>query len=289
LSPGPRYSLRAASDAYLIQNVTFSVSSDVLAGGTFTLSNAVNLSCENISRVGADYIVLGYEKVEYPGVPPQQITSVAITFVVPLARITTAGISSTGVSLLRYDGAAWRRLPTTLLGSSGGSATYAASSSGLSVFAVVVPVPIVIQTPSRSNGSSSTQVNGSGVPSGTGGVGVNQSGGLPPETQAAGSLVSKVSFWLVILLVLLLGGGLVDYFYYRRRRHEAHAAVTEAYSQAAVGQPATITDPAEVALEKLRGFIGRELARGHTKEQIRAVLLKAGWQVKVIDEELGRQ
>jgi cytochrome c-type biogenesis protein CcmH/NrfF len=102
-------------------------------------------------------------------------------------------------------------------------------------------------------------------------------------------LVSRSSFWLVIVFVVLLAGGLVDYVYYRRRRHQAHAALTEAYSQAAVGQPATITDSTAVALEKLRAFITRELARGHTKEQIRAVLLKAGWQAKVVDEELARQ
>jgi len=287
LSPGQRYTLRAVGDAYLIRNVTFSVSSEVLNGGTFTLSSTVNLSCENVSRVGPDYAALGYERIEYPGILPQQITTVAITFVVPLARITAAGGSPEGVSLLRYDGAVWKRLPTSFLGTSGGVTTYAATSPGLSIFAVALLAPKPrLATPTNASTNLSTLSNGSGMP-GAGSVGVNESGATPSSTAGAGFLMSKSSFWVVsVFFVLVVGGLLAGYFYYRRRRHAAHAALTEAYSQAAVGQPAALTDEVEVALEKLRAFITRELARGHTKAQIRAVLLKAGWQAKVVDREL---
>jgi hypothetical protein len=51
------------------------------------------------------------------------------------------------------------------------------------------------------------------------------------------------------------------------------------------GRSAAVAD-VDAALEKLRAFIARELARGHTKAQIRAVLLKAGWQAKIVDREL---
>jgi hypothetical protein len=44
----------------------------------------------------------------------------------------------------------------------------------------------------------------------------------------------------------------------------------------------------DAALGQLRAFIARELQRGHTRAQVRAVLLKAGWQAKVVDEELAR-
>jgi hypothetical protein len=191
---------------------------------------------------------------------------------------------------LRFDGASWRRLPTTLLGSSGGFATYVATSSGLSVFAVAVPAPTVSQPSGQSNASSnlSALANGSGTP-GAGGLGVNESAASPPTTESASFFTSRTSFWLVIVFVLLLGGGLVDYFYYRRRRHQAHAALTAAYSRAEVGHPAAIVDDREVTLEKLRAFIAGELARGHTKAQIRAVLLKAGWQATVVDEELAHR
>ena len=43
------------------------------------------------------------------------------------------------------------------------------------------------------------------------------------------------------------------------------------------------------AIASLRAFIAEELQHGHTKTQIRAALLKTGWQAKAVDEELARR
>jgi len=43
------------------------------------------------------------------------------------------------------------------------------------------------------------------------------------------------------------------------------------------------------ALDRLRVFIADELKKGYSRAQIRGVLLKAGWQEKVLDEELAKK
>jgi SOS response regulatory protein OraA/RecX len=43
------------------------------------------------------------------------------------------------------------------------------------------------------------------------------------------------------------------------------------------------------AIASIRAFIAEELQHGHSKEQIRAALLKTGWQAKIVDEELARR
>lgn len=53
-----------------------------------------------------------------------------------------------------------------------------------------------------------------------------------------------------------------------------------------VEQAAKTAVYAEDALAKLRSFIATEQAKGYSKEQIKAALLKSGWQEGVVDEEL---
>lgn len=43
------------------------------------------------------------------------------------------------------------------------------------------------------------------------------------------------------------------------------------------------------ALAALRSFAEKELRGGFSKQQVRAALLKAGWQAKVVDDELAKR
>ncbi|MFB6106234.1 MAG: NosD domain-containing protein [Halobacteriaceae archaeon] len=80
---------------------------------------------------------LGYLRVSHD-FADDTVASADVGVVVPRVALTAADAAPDGVALYRYHGAAWHRLPTSVVAAGADDVSVRAHSPGLSVFAVVV-------------------------------------------------------------------------------------------------------------------------------------------------------
>ncbi len=283
---GRSYHLSSPNNQFLFKNVRFTVTADH-ENVIFTLSHIENIVCESVPELSSEFQALGYERLDYVGILPGEITNVTITFQLPTSLLGDADPSS--VTLYRYHAGNWNALPTALTDRQ--SLLYTATSPGLSVFAVAVPV--LESQAGSSNPSNPSANSSSSVVTGE----VTRDDRYDREFYPIDELSDEKGLFhnfplTSLLIVLILGGILGGYYVVSNQRKvaavNAAAAIQEEERRPLIGVPEIPDEALQDPVEQLRAYVDKELRRGFSRPLIAAQLRKSGWPENIITDVLDR-
>lgn len=291
---GNQYTIRSHTEQFLIDTVSFAVTEDITDTSTVTLTHVLYIECETIPSLSTELDAVGYERIDYIGILPDQIADVEINFTVKLEDLDGADPAS--VRLLRYVDSNWVELPTTYLDSSILFAYYTVESPGLSMFAIATPAQESSgdddPAPDTGDDPSDDQITGdvTGGPQDQ-----NQTGNTSGTTEHVPVDSSKTKrrgfSWISILIVVVIGGALGAYYYIENRKKtqpgKTDVAVPEEKPVEAMMGIADIPDEAlQDPVDQLRTYVDRELRQGFPREQIADKLREHGWPEDVVNNVL---
>ncbi len=290
----------SSSSAILLRRLTFSVTHEE-DGVTVQVTHLDNLSGLSTPSPDAPYAVLGYERVDHPGLGLSEIApSVDVEFGVPLDALQQAGIAVRDVRLLRYSGTRWVELPTAVVSQeSDGSALFRANSPGLSLFAVAgtQQAALSASSPSESGSSAVTGAATASEPPATGARSAGPAHPAPSYVPNPGSRIPLAS----LAIVLFLGAVIGTYYYLSRvpaklggTADPSRPVGTAAFSddefdrvlgeaiEPAAGPAGRQSAPAADPVAQLKDYVDTELRQGLSRDAIASQLRSVGWPENVI-------
>ncbi|MBR9693273.1 PGF-pre-PGF domain-containing protein [Candidatus Woesearchaeota archaeon] len=279
LMPGETYTLKSFSNQFMFKKVTFKVLTNH-TGVTFKLSHVLTIACETVPAVGTDLDSVGYERIDYIGIDPDQITDVTINFTI--TDDTLQGVNAQDVKLYRYHNSNWEAAPTSYLGKVDGEHRFLATPPGMSMFSIAVPAPdVVVPQPTT---QPPNEITGDVT--------------APPEEEpdsvntGSSTFTSKTkrfkTSWFSLIVVLIIGGALGGYYAYdyRRKIQEVNeaAAKGEVEHTPMIGIAEIDEEALKDPIDQVHDYVDKELRHGHTREEIAAHLEKSGWPKDVIEQ-----
>ncbi len=285
LETGKDYTLSATGSGFLIRKVTFTAEKDREEGATFTLTHVLHIACEAVPSIGTGLIALGYERIDYVGVSPDELSNVRIEF--QLAADDLGGTAPDEVRLLRYHLSNWEPVPTSLVARGAKTISYRAESPGLSTFAIAVPAPASTPGGDQEPGpvaAGDTVTGDVAAGAGEGEPAPSDAGqDTAPDTSTTPRVVQTIP-WAGFIIVLIVGGVLGGYYVVsnRRRVSEVNEAAVETPPEEheAMMGIAEIPDDALAApdpVAKLRRYVDKELRQGYPRDAIASQLRGSGW------------
>lgn len=296
LQSGSWYTLKGPNNQFWIKQLRFQVNQTKEGGVTFLLTHIRNIVCETIPPVPGDRAALAYERVDYVGVSGKEIKpGVQINFSVQRSHLDDNEVVAGEVELWRYDGVNWEALPTRLVQELSSIVHYAATSPGLSHFAITVPAPPEGETYTTPE-NEENRITGGATRVGGDGEGrppAEEEGEESPPAERRRDSGGGFPLWS-LLVVLLIGGALLGYYLYDKKKEEKAVDQQVATGKEQKEEPTMgFAEIGEEALggakdqvEELHDYVDKELRMGFHREEIAAQLRKVGWQEEIITKVL---
>ena len=128
-----------------IEGITFTTGTGSVTARTYT-ANPTGVRTTGVFDTG-----FGYFSID---VDPSLNAAATITFKVPLASITAAGLTTGDITLYQFSGGAWNAITATYIDTVGTDARYSATVSHFSVFAIGGTAAAVVTPPTGGGGGA---------------------------------------------------------------------------------------------------------------------------------------